>query len=70
MNKNPAALEALVRRNALACEHALKPRCKCLCGRTLHRQHHSEAWIKATVAAHLAGRPQAAGMMLNSEVTP
>jgi hypothetical protein len=53
MNKNPAALEALVRRNALACEQALKPRCKCWCQRTLHRKPHSEDAIKAAVAEML-----------------
>jgi hypothetical protein len=55
----PASIEALVRRNALACEQALKPRCKCACGRTLHRKPHSEEWIKATIEAMLASEENA-----------
>jgi hypothetical protein len=49
MNNKPA-LEALIRRNALACEKALKPRCKCQYKRALHRKPHSEEWIQETIA--------------------
>ena len=40
------ANEALLRRNAEACEHAKHPHCTCQCGGTLHSKPHSEEWIR------------------------
>lgn len=42
--------ESLFRRNALACEGAVGPICRCRCGGTLHGQPHSEDWIQGQLA--------------------
>ena len=55
---NRSAIEQLVRRNAEACANALKPRCKCHCGRALHRKPHSEEWIQQTIEQLVAAQVQ------------
>jgi hypothetical protein len=39
------SLEALIRRNAEACETSTSARCRCACGGEYHGQKHSEQWI-------------------------
>lgn len=46
---NRASLEALVRRNAEACENATSQRCRCLCAGTYHGKRHGEKWIRAAL---------------------
>jgi hypothetical protein len=52
------AIEALVKRNAEACENARAPVCVCGCGGALHGKAHSAAWCRAQAqimaAAHEA----------------
>lgn len=38
------AARILIARNAIACELALKPKCTCACGGTLHGIKHSGEW--------------------------
>lgn len=46
-----AAAQALVDRNADACEAAANPRCKCACGGALHGTKHSASWRRQQVEA-------------------
>jgi hypothetical protein len=41
-----ASVQALLRRNAIACEEARFPECKCHCGGAFHGIKHTEAWIE------------------------
>jgi hypothetical protein len=41
-----ASMEALLRRNADACESARWPVCTCRCGGALHGVRHTEGWIQ------------------------
>jgi hypothetical protein len=43
-------LEALLRRNAEACENAKGPVCDCACGGKYHGKAHSTQWIREQVA--------------------
>jgi hypothetical protein len=44
-----ANIEALIRRNAEACETAKRPQCRCHCGGAFHRKKHSNEWILQTI---------------------
>jgi hypothetical protein len=46
---NRQAHEALIRRNAEACENARSSRCACSCGGSLHGQVHTQAWIEQQI---------------------
>ena len=41
--------DSLLRNNALACEEAIGPVCRCRCQGTLHGQPHSEEWIQEQI---------------------
>jgi hypothetical protein len=46
-----AQLEALVKRNAEACEHATRKWCECHCGGQFHGKAHSREWVIAVCDA-------------------
>lgn len=50
------AAENLVRRNAWACENALRSRCECACGGALHGSAHEERWIKEQIERLVTGQ--------------
>lgn len=54
-----AQLEALVRRNAEACETARTERCECHCGGAMHGRRHSAEWV-SKVAIQLSATQIAA----------
>jgi hypothetical protein len=45
------SIEALVLRNAIACEEAKRPECRCRCKGTFHGKAHSAKWIAREVEA-------------------
>lgn len=45
-----ASVQALLTRNAKACEEARFPECKCHCGGAFHGSAHSQKWIADTAA--------------------
>jgi hypothetical protein len=60
-----AQLEALVKRNAEACEYATSKRCECRCGGQFHGKAHSREWVAAACdAIEAANRAIAAGEFL------
>jgi hypothetical protein len=63
-----AAAEALVERNAAACEAARTSRCKCACGGKLHGVLHSKAWQSEQVEK-IADQPDPAQLALDSHFT-
>lgn len=42
-------IASLVRRNAEACWQAKRPQCKCHCKGALHKQKHSDEWIRQAI---------------------
>jgi hypothetical protein len=55
-----AAIEALIVRNAEACENARHPKCNCACGGKMHGQAHGQAWVsqQADLAMRSSRRPE------------
>jgi hypothetical protein len=61
------SLEALIRRNAEACETSTSARCRCACGGEYHGQKHSEQWIGDELEAAIE-RADELGAQLELEV--
>ena len=50
--------DAIVRRNAIACETAKHPTCVCACGGAFHGAKHTEEWTQARLAELARVDPQ------------